>query len=62
MTTRKDIERKLLANHLHGLLPEELIAPDYGGYSIDSIPHFIRALFGDEIGRGTGLSPLLLPR
>ena len=59
MITKDSVERELLSNHLHGLLPEGLIAPDYGGYSIDSIPSFIRALFGERIERGSKLLPLL---
>ena len=59
MTTREDIEAKLLSNHLHNLLPEGLIAPDYSSYSIDSIPSFIRALFGERTERGKALISFL---
>ena len=61
MITRETIEAKLLSNHLHGLLPPGLIAPDYGSYSIDSIPSFIRGLFGERIERGSVLLPFLPP-
>jgi len=59
MITREGIEQKLLSNRLHNLLPEGLIAPDYGSYSIDSIPSFIRALFGERVERGNVLLPFL---
>ncbi|MEA3239102.1 MAG: alkaline phosphatase family protein [Candidatus Bipolaricaulota bacterium] len=59
MITREGIEQKLLSNHLHSRLPEGLIAPDYGSYSIDSIPSFIRALFGERVERGDVLLPFL---
>jgi len=59
MITQEGIEQKLLSNHLHGQLPEVLIAPDYGSYSIDSIPSFIRALFGKRVERGNVLLPFL---
>ena len=59
MITKSSVEQQLLSNHLHGLLPEGLIAPDYGGYSIDSIPSFIRALFGEQVERGRQLLSLL---
>ena len=59
MTTRDSVERRLLSNHLQGLLPEGLITSDYGGYSIDSIPSYVRALFGERIERGGELLSLL---
>lgn len=65
MMTPENIERRLLSNHLHGLLPDCLIAPDYGAYSIDSIVSFIRALFGEKSERGGALLPSvpsILPR
>jgi len=55
MTTQESIKQKLLSNHLNGLLPEGLIAPDYGSYSIDSIPSFIRSIFGERTERGRAL-------
>ncbi len=59
MITQKTLEAKLLSNHLRGLLPEGLIAPDYGAYSIDSIPSFIRELFGGQAEREDALSSFL---
>jgi hypothetical protein len=54
-----NIRKRLLSNSLHGLLPDSLVAPDYGVYSIDSIACFIRALFGEKTERGTALLPFL---
>jgi len=59
MTKREGIEQEILSNHRHDLLPEGLIAPDYGTYSIDSIPSFIRSLFGEKADRGDALLQFL---
>lgn len=59
MITREGIERRLLSNHLQALLPEGLIAPDYGSYCIDSVPYFIRMLFDGRVEHGKELSSFI---
>jgi hypothetical protein len=59
MTTRENIEEKIHSHHLGGLLPNDLVAPDYGGYSIDRIPRFIRMLFGEHTQQPNELDALL---
>lgn len=58
MRRSDDIEREIRSHTLPGL-PEGLIVPDYRGYSICSVPRFIRALFGDRVDRAEAFAPLL---
>ncbi len=59
MISPENVEKKIRSHHLSDLLPGELIAPDYGGYSIDGIPRFVRMLFGEHTLQPTELDAFL---
>jgi len=49
MLRTQEIEEHIARLNLPGLPPDKAVIPNYNGYSIRAIPHFVRSLFGDPV-------------